>query len=422
MALPARSELGIQGGQDVTDTSPSVLPDSETVQTAESRTSARKRRRGSRKRVTLYVPPRVSVPVPDGPGLLSLLTAGLATEWAGPRTQSMPKAIWAGLALFIMLGVAVGLFGLSFFGLFGGAVAERLSVDYSVDPDKGTPTPWWIPYSVLGLGAVFVLVSLTIALAQLHQAGTQAVWARRRRDPAPWISDYPWDQEGTAPDYAPEYVRIAGSVVLSAIAVAFIAAMTAAWVYVLARPSPPPLWGWLVIGIFDVVGILMVVGAAYAVVRRLLLAGRVGRVRVQWHTFPSCTGGTLRSTVVLQRPVEATGTIRATLRCVQDVVETHYVNHTRSGRVIGTRTQETLTPHALYSETRRMAPDRNARSSFDIEFNVPSDLPGTGLVSREAIYWQIVLSAPLWGPDLDATFLAPVYEPGIVPLELRTSP
>ena len=56
-----------------------------------------------------------------------------------------------------------------------------------------------------------------------------------------------------------------------------------------------------------------------------------------------------------------------------------------------------------------MAPG-SARSSFDLELDIPADLVGTDLSAREAVYWQIVVNVPLSGPDLDAIFLAPVYK------------
>jgi hypothetical protein len=41
---------------------------------------------------------------------------------------------------------------------------------------------------------------------------------------------------------------------------------------------------------------------------------------------------------------------------------------------------------------------------------LPADLPGTDLLRDEAVYWQVLMEVPLTGPDLEAVFLAPVYE------------
>jgi hypothetical protein len=220
-----------------------------------------------------------------------------------------------------------------------------------------------------------------------------------------------------APDYATSYATVVVNSIVVAAVVGFIAVMTAVWLYILGRPPipgepPPSPWGWVLVGIFDVLGVLIIVGNGYAVAKRLMQARRLGRIRVKWHTFPSTPGEQLKATLLTQKRVEATGPIRATLRCVQDVLEVRESGSVRvNGRITRRYQQETLNPHAIYSETQDLAASTgSARSSFDLEFNIPADLPGTDLSAREPTYWQIVVKVPLSGPDLNAVFLAPVYD------------
>ena len=45
----------------------------------------------------------------------------------------------------------------------------------------------------------------------------------------------------------------------------------------------------------------------------------------------------------------------------------------------------------------------------DFTFDVPQGLPGTDLTKPEAVYWQVQVIVPLFGPDLETVFLAPIY-------------
>lgn len=367
----------------------------------------------SRERERLLVPARESVRVSGTPGLLSVLTHGGAREWArslGSSISSAPVMVWLVLTVFAAVGTAIVLFGLAFFGLFGEVAAGRLSVDR-----YGMPTPQWIRYLVIGFGSVFVLVPVAIVGSMVVHAGNQVARTRRGRGArAPWRSDYPWDPKGTAPDYATGYARRAVNFV-GVIAVLGVIAIPHAFVLFLeGRPGGGSLGPlpWIVAGAFDVVGVLIIVVYVHAVARWLMQARRYGRIRVRWPTFPSSPGEQLKATVVTQKPVDATGPIRATLRCVQDVLELRDAGRLRvRGKVVRRYTQETLNPYAIYSQTQDLpVSPGSARSSFDLEFDIPPDLPGTDLSAKEPTYWQIVVKVPLSGPDLNAVFLAPVYD------------
>ena len=49
-------------------------------------------------------------------------------------------------------------------------------------------------------------------------------------------------------------------------------------------------------------------------------------------------------------------------------------------------------------------------TSFPIAIEVPADQPGTDLSKDECTYWQVAVSVPVTGPDLEAVFLVPIYE------------
>jgi len=49
-------------------------------------------------------------------------------------------------------------------------------------------------------------------------------------------------------------------------------------------------------------------------------------------------------------------------------------------------------------------------TSFPIAMEIPAGQPGTDLSKDECTYWQVVVSVPVFGPDLEAIFLVPIYE------------
>jgi len=49
-------------------------------------------------------------------------------------------------------------------------------------------------------------------------------------------------------------------------------------------------------------------------------------------------------------------------------------------------------------------------TSFPIAVDVPAGQPGTDLSKNECTYWQVVVTVPLAGPDVEAMFLVPIYD------------
>ena len=92
-----------------------------------------------------------------------------------------------------------------------------------------------------------------------------------------------------------------------------------------------------------------------------------------------------------------TGPVRATLRCVEQVVED-------SGN-----DRPEAHPYAVYAHSQTFEPPDARLSSFDVSFALPRNVPGTDLSKDQHIYWLLEIRARLAGPDFSTQFLIPIY-------------
>jgi hypothetical protein len=120
---------------------------------------------------------------------------------------------------------------------------------------------------------------------------------------------------------------------------------------------------------------------------------------VIWSQVPAFLGGRLEGRIAFSRRVAAQGPAKVTLRCVEDDwVERQSGKH---------QTRE-LEPFAIY-KIEQEVPLSGDSDVVDFGFDLPKTHPGTDLAKAEAVYWQVLVSVPVVGPDLEAVFLAPVY-------------
>jgi hypothetical protein len=207
----------------------------------------------------------------------------------------------------------------------------------------------------------------------------------------PWLSDHPWVPEDMPQDFIEPWEPWTRGVFFFLLTLLHLAFLSGLSVTGLA-----PVFGLLLP--LDVFAFPLIADT----VRRIAWKQRFGEARVTWKTFPVLPGEPIEATIRTRRPFRVQGPVRITLRCVQDVW-----GLLPNGKM-GYR------PHQLYAETREVrlpvVADQEV-SAIDVGFDVPADLPGTKLDAGEPTYWQLVLQTPGGpGPDLNATFLAPIYQ------------
>jgi hypothetical protein len=219
-------------------------------------------------------------------------------------------------------------------------------------------------------------------------SGQNAVRRKRiRGNPKePWATDHPWRPEEMAPDYGGE----TGGAVLGR--VAFLALIG---LFNIALGSDEIVVKIVVLA-FDLLGLLIL----YDSVQKLVQAARHVRPRMRWLTFPTFVGGRLEGMLLLRPGLSVNGPVRATLRCVQDV------------RTARTKQQASdFEAFVIYKQVQEIPTGGGKLENLGLGFDVPPDLPGTHLGRMDATYWQVAFEIPVTGPDFEAVFLAPVYQP-----------
>lgn len=322
----------------------------------------------SRERKILRAPPREAVPVPGAP---TAFGRGFWQRYRKSRSGCF-------LTLFIAVGVGLFLFGLA-----------NIAGPYA-PAEREDPVRFLV---AMAFGVVFILVALR--MLQVELTGTEH---RRRRGRGashwkPWTSDHPWQPEGMDPDYSAP----GGGHVLGTVAILSVLAL-----FNLAFFDHPSWVARAVLLLFDLFGFLILVDALLKIFQAL----RRMRPRMRWTTFPAFLGERLEGVFTTERPLSTIGPARATLRCVRD----EWTEHKEIDEDTGRETKHRhLLPYVLYTRSIEV-PAEGRIKQVPLAFDVPTDLPGTDLMRKEAVYWQVVVEVPLSGPDFNAVFLAPVYE------------
>ena len=263
-------------------------------------------------------------------------------------------------------------------------------------PDYG---PKWA-LAIIGYGLLVMLAAFVYkadgALAEVASSLDKLFNRKPESVPedgplGPWLSDHPWVPEDMPQDFVrpwEPWTRSVSFLLLLLLHVAFLSGITGV-------TGLAPVFGLLLP--LDLFAFPLILDT----VRRIAWNRRFGEARVTWKTFPVLPGEPIEATIRTRRPFRVQGPVRITLRCVQDVWGT-----LPNGKM-GYR------PHQLYAETREVRLPVSADqevSAIDVGFDVPDDLPGTNLTAGEPTYWQLILQTPGGSTDLNATFLAPIYE------------
>ncbi len=243
--------------------------------------------------------------------------------------------------------------------------------------------------AVIG-GTFFALPGASLVL---H--GLVGIVAQRRRDrarvvEAPWRWDHAWSQDGEQHSgFGPFRSRVLGIVGISLFLVPF------HWLgFEIDWPWPLRIG----LGFFDMI-IAVAIGDAFL---RLARALRYGSSSLRYDHFPYHPGDSIGLRFSLARPREF-GSLRFTLRYVEEAYETHGTGQNRTQRVVRYAAHEQV--HVLNREEASWV----RGSDVAVAFSIPPDAPGTALSERPPRYWEVHVSGETIGPDLDEVFLVPIY-------------
>ena len=197
----------------------------------------------------------------------------------------------------------------------------------------------------------------------------------------------PWRPKGQMPDYTPE-VRHGLPVRVAILAVIF--ALN------LLLPSASPALEVVILHV-DVAGLIVL----FDILNKLWRAFWGRKPILRWTTFPAHTGRRLEALLIARPSPEVIAPVLAVLRCVRDEL----MEEEGGARV----------PMQIYSQTAEFDFPGEILKEVALTFEIPSDLPGMDLDREDPIYWQIAVSIPVLGPNLELVYLAPVYDPGAAP-------
>ncbi|HEX5716680.1 MAG TPA: hypothetical protein VF179_11025, partial [Thermoanaerobaculia bacterium] len=286
------------------------------------------------------------------------------------RFRKLGTMAWLFLG-FLAVGTAIFLFGLA--GTVG-PYKEGLR-------ENGQPTFF---YGAMAFGIVFILMALRMLQVALADKGRRELPPRKERK-APWTWDHPWSQDWMRPDYG----KHVGDTLLGRVVFfAMVALFNAAWL-------TGEGFVYLILIVLDLFALVVL----YVTLRTAFQSVRYRTPVVIWEKIPVFTGNLLQGRIAFPRDMRAMGPTRLSLRCVRD-------EQVSEG---GPANQQ---PVAIYRETQEIPLPGEPGEPLDalsFSFKVPDDLPGTNLVKKEPIYWQVVVRVPVAGPDLEVAFLAPVY-------------
>jgi len=295
----------------------------------------------------------------------------------GGHTPHRPRAIH---------GVRAILFGSPFVAAGMFVVLAALNV---IPTDE---TDYTVPRGLVALhGAVyFALPGLLLVLHGL--AGV--IGTRRRRQARsvapPWRWDHAWCEHGAQHTGRPEFLgRVCGVVAL---------AVSLAPFHWFATEVDWPLRLQIGLGLCDAI---LLSAMAYALLG-LLRAHRSGRTILKFDQFPYHPGEYIGVRFSLSRPREI-GSLRFELRHIEEAYETRGSVKQRTEDVVA---------YVSHEQTRELTREQAAWAcgmDVAVGFHIPADAPGTALSERPPRYWELHVRGETIGPDLDETFLIPIY-------------
>jgi hypothetical protein len=259
---------------------------------------------------------------------------------------------------------------------------------------EGPPMPDPLVYALALV--FFVAGAFVLALGVRALIERSRVKARRERHPRePWLADHVWDAKGAT--HSPG-ASLPAQVATTAFVALFLAPFNYFVFYV--PPADMPTWVRFLVGFFDLVVVLMVVGLVLTMVQH----AKYGRSRLAFPTFPFYLGETFTARLGTSRAIGSFEKLTFTLRCIEERTETR-----RSGN--GTSVQ-TVCDQLWAEEVTLGAGAVREGHEMTVRFDLPVGDYATRLSEPPARYWELAVAADTPGVDFSAKFLVPVYARG----------
>jgi hypothetical protein len=274
------------------------------------------------------------------------------------------------------------LFSLPFIG--AGVYFALVGFEQVPPPPGKINSPLW----VIGyIGIAFAMAGLMVLA---HALRGMRHHARRKRvtelfPDRPWVSDYPWDQNGIDSRLG---ARALHSIFGTTLFCIFLA--------------PFHWWAWmsghggfmvgLITGLFEFLAVFVV----WSGIRHVIQWLKYGRMRLRFREFPYRPGGSLD----LEFSPNSFDHLRATLRFIEERVETSGSGENRSSRIVH---------DALHEETKHFEPG-TLQPEVRIQFELPANDEWVNQISGTPVrYWELLLESEVVGVDFEASWPVPVY-------------
>ncbi|MHC4940547.1 MAG: hypothetical protein ACYTHK_16530 [Planctomycetota bacterium] len=273
------------------------------------------------------------------------------------------------------------LFSLPFIG--SGTYFALVGFEY-LPPPSNVNAPSWV------VGFVGIAFAMAGVLVLVHALRGMRHHARRKRvielyPDRPWVSDYPWDQNGIDSRLG---ARALHSIFGATLFCVFLA--------------PFHWWAWmsdqgglivkLITGLFEFIAVFVV----WSGIRHVLQWLKYGRMRLRWRQFPFEPGGKID----IEFSPNRFDQLRATLRFIEERMETSGSGDNRSTRLVH---------DALYEESRDLTPGP-LQPEVRIELDLPANDEWVNAISGTPVrYWELHLEAEVGGVDFEASWPLPVY-------------
>lgn len=152
----------------------------------------------------------------------------------------------------------------------------------------------------------------------------------------------------------------------------------------------------LVIALFPLVGLFMILGVIYTLLRRF----KFGVTILEMESFPGVIGGYVKAQIELPLKLQLVDSIPVTLACIKQSTSGSGKNRSTSYRMLWQQELRIKPSDLRVHQGKLMAP---------LEFLIPHDCKETTQIgNHDGVFWKIDLKADLPGIDFYADFKLPV--------------
>jgi hypothetical protein len=270
-----------------------------------------------------------------------------------------------------------------------------LSMAVTVLRQAGSKVPWPVALGLVVFLVPFLAVPVVIFLALRRTAARSRAASNAALGGEPWKQRPDWEAGRIELQSTRGAATVLGLFALMWNAIVFVTGYAA-----LTRPNPaqPLTTFYLVFGVFVLVGLGLAWGAAVYFVRWR----RFGTSVFELTTVPGVIGGRLAGRVLAKlRPSPATE-FRVALRCMRRTTTSSNNGRETQERIVWEDTQ------IVHGSQVELGPGGGV--FIPVVFVVPRECePTTAVRTEDGIFWQLVVSAKLEGPDYEAMFVVPVF-------------